>query len=101
MDTNVIGRWRIERIFLRDLTPESEGNGTGIGLADIITQRLRDKIDLETTQINSRVSMFMLRVVLPIVAKNDREGLDTALYLLRRKPPEQVGMVRIRDTMRL
>jgi hypothetical protein len=112
MDTNVIGRrriegepeWekpRIERLFLRDLTPESEGNGTGIGLADIITRRLRDKIDLETTQVNSRVSTFMLRVVLPIVAKNDREGLDTALYLLRRKPPEQVGMVRIRDTMRL
>src|SRR5262249_54675474 len=48
MDTNVIGRrkiwgepeWespRIERIILRDMTEGSGGNGTGIGLADIIT----------------------------------------------------------------
>jgi hypothetical protein len=51
MDTNIIGRYMqnfesdpekpsITRIFARDLTEDSSGNATGIGLADFTTTRL-------------------------------------------------------------
>ena len=56
LDTNVIGRRMIagerepelpgiSRIVVLDLSDNSQGNATGIGLADIITQRLYNKIN--------------------------------------------------------
>src|SRR6266566_4929269 len=57
MDTKVVNRsvqaeynlWpntpRIERIFIRDLSSHSYGNAAGVGLADIISDRLLQKID--------------------------------------------------------
>lgn len=70
MDTNVIGRrriwgeseWETPAIEVaRDLTEHSAGNGVGMGLADIITQRLHDKI--HATQTNGLVSTFDLRLM--------------------------------------
>jgi hypothetical protein len=112
LDTNVIGRTRIEgeaefdrprieRIIVRGLTEATHGNGIGVGLADIITRRLHDAIDVRTTQINSLTSTFPLRAVIPVVAEHDQEALDLALYLLRRKPVEEVTIARIRDTLHL
>ena len=60
MDSNVTGRHRdlvgdffttphVKRIFVRDLSPGSDGNGNGIGLADVTTRRLVDALDLEKT----------------------------------------------------
>ena len=56
IDSNITGRNRdtlgvfshpvhATRVFVRDLTPSSSGNATGIGLADLTTKRLGDKID--------------------------------------------------------
>ena len=109
LDPNVIGRKRIEgepefekpnveRIVLRDLTPESHGNGVGTGLADCITQRLFDKIDWEVTNTNSLVSGFTIRSMVPVIRPNDREALRTMMFLLRRKPAEEIRAMRIRDT---
>jgi lactate racemase-like protein len=112
MDTNVLGRLRIsgepewgpphiECVLVRDLTEASHGNGIGIGLADIATRRLYNRIDMETTRTNGLVSGFPQRLMIPLIGENDREALDLALYLLRRKPAEEVRMVRIRDTAHL
>ena len=112
MDTNVIGRrringepeWRrpqIECVVVRDIADNASKNGVGVGLADITTQRLIDKIDVHATQTNGLTSTFAQRLMIPVTAKNDQEALDHALYLLRRKRPEEVELVRIRDTARL
>ncbi len=58
MDSNITGRHRdivgdidisphVKRIFVRDLSPGSDGNGNGIGLADVTTQRLVNRLDIE------------------------------------------------------
>jgi hypothetical protein len=112
MDTNVLGRKRIpgepeferprvERVILRDLTEETHGNGIGVGLADFVTQRLVDKIDWNVTNINSMVSGFLLRSMLPVVSPTDQAAVDAAYFMLRRKPPEEVRVLRIRDTLHL
>jgi hypothetical protein len=112
LDPNVIGRRRIagepeletpriERILLRDLTEESHGNGIGIGLADLITRRLYDRIDWEVTNTNSLVSGFTERSHVPPICPTDRAALDTALFLLRKRPADLVKLVRIRDTLHL
>jgi len=40
-------------IVALDLTEESGGNATGIGIADFTTRRLADKIDWNKTAINT------------------------------------------------
>ncbi len=112
MDTNVIGRRRInnepewevpaiEVVFVRDLEQHASTNAVGIGLADLTTRRLRERFDLKKTQVNGLTSTFAQRLMLPVVAEDDREGMDHAMYLLRRKSPDQIRMVRIRDTAHL
>src|SRR5207253_5482044 len=65
MDTKVVNRgvhgqynpWPdapvIQRIFIRDLSSLSYGNGVGLGMADVVSDRLLNKIDWLPTCINS------------------------------------------------
>ena len=36
---------RIQRVIFRDLTDDTEGNATGIGMADVVLRQAVDKID--------------------------------------------------------
>lgn len=112
MDTTVIGRrriqgepeWespRIEVVFVRDLDAHASDNAVGIGLADLTTRRLHERANIKKTQVNGLTSTFAMRLMIPVICEHDREALDLAMYLLRRKPPEQVRMARIRDTAHL
>ena len=89
MDTNVIGRLsfigspkptkpKIIRIFVRDLSEESHGNASGIGMADYTTRRLVEKIDYPATNINCMTSMGPEDARIPIFFETDREALDAA-----------------------
>src|SRR5262245_43568659 len=65
MDAKVVNRgpsgdenpWRglpsIQRIFVRDLDPQTYGNAVGIGMADVTTDRLVQQIDWESTRVNA------------------------------------------------
>jgi Lactate racemase N-terminal domain len=112
MDPNVIGRLRIpgepeferprvERLVVLDLTEETHGNGIGTGLADFTTQKLVDKIDWHVTNTNSVVSGFLLRSMVPVVSLTDRAAIESALFTLRRKPVEDIRVMRIRNTLHL
>ena len=68
MDTNIIGRGvdgsrcqaaasDVRVIYARGLTPESHGNAIGIGLADIVSQRLVDQMDPVITYTNAISAM--------------------------------------------
>lgn len=112
MDTNVIGRLaipgeeefkepRIEVIVALDLTEATHGNASGVGLADIITRRLLDKIDFPVTNMNTITSGFLERGKLPLVADTPEAALETALSLIRPTSPEEARVMRIRDTLHL
>jgi hypothetical protein len=64
IDPNVVGRLlmegqpeftspRITRICALDLSPESHGNGTGVGIADLTTARLLAQIDPVPFRMNN------------------------------------------------
>jgi hypothetical protein len=84
MDTNVIG-YRgvrdgedlaspfIHVIAALRLSPESQGNAIGVGLADFITRPLRDAIDEQKTFLNSFTTGHMGRVKIPITFRDDEE----------------------------
>jgi hypothetical protein len=117
MDTNVIGRDidgyisalrsdrpvkpRVARIFVRDLTPASKGNGVGIGMADFTTSRLVKSLNLQYTYVNALTSLGLQPAKIPIYFDNDREAIQAALASLAAQDPETVRVVRIADTLNL
>ena len=105
MDPNVIGLWRREGgprrpdyriLIVLDLTPQSHGNALGIGMADMTTQRVIDKIDLQATYTNALTAGVLRGVRIPLHMENDKAVLKEAINLT--KDPEQIRMVRILNT---
>jgi hypothetical protein len=112
IDPNVTGRFgvrsqedaaspRITAIVVTDLTPASHGNAIGVGLADVITRRLYDKIDRGDTYRNVITSSFLDRGKIPVVAATDREAFEIALRSCGHLPSGQPRIVRILDTLSL
>jgi hypothetical protein len=86
MDPNVVGRMLIEaspeaetneprvtRMGVLDVSPESHGNGTGIGIADLTTNRALAAIDPAPFRMNNLTARFLWRSKLPIGFDTDRE----------------------------
>ncbi len=112
IDTNIIGRIKIygqeeptspdiKSIVVMDLTEESHGNATGVGLADIITQKVYDKINFDITYKNISTSSFLERGKIPFVAKNDAEALQLGLRNCGNISPGTERIIRIKDTLHL
>ena len=112
MDTNVIGRYRvlnapdpaepdIDLIYARDLTDATDGNGIGIGLADVTRRAAVDRLDVGQTYANALTSGSLAKAKLPIVAPDDELAIRTALSALGGYDPETVRIVWIRNTQDL
>jgi hypothetical protein len=116
MDPNVIGRPihgyslvesemprhpRIRRIVVLDLTPESHGNATGIGLADFTTDRLVRAMDAQATYTNALTALSLQGSKIPIHFETDREVIGAALASLGLEDPRQARVLRIHDTLSL
>jgi hypothetical protein len=112
IDTNIIGRIRIfgqpepenpdiRSIVVSDLTKESHGNAIGIGLADVITKNLYDKINFEVTYKNVATSSFLERGKIPLVAENDHAALLLALRNCGLVEEGAERIIRIKDTLHL
>ena len=112
LDTNIIGRLcirgekepslpNITRIVLLGLTPASHGNALGVGLADIITQRVFDDMNSAVTYANTLTSTFLDRAKVPIVAEHDRQAVEYALGTCGPVDSENTGVIRIQDTLHL
>ena len=111
MDTNVIGRnvsqrergpikpW-FTRIFVRDLTEESNGNAVGIGLADLVSRRLVNKIDYSPTYINAITSTNVEAARVPVTFDTDREAMETAFSTCGNSL-EACRMIWIKNTLKL
>lgn len=91
LDPHVIGRWRIwgepepaspriERVAVLGLDPSSHGNAQGVGLADLITERLYRDIDLKATYKNTLTSTYLQRGMIPVIGGSDRETIEKAAH---------------------
>lgn len=112
IDPNVTGRNRdilgifphpvnVRRLFVRDLTPSSEGNATGIGLADLTTKRLVDKIDRPATYMNCITGISLEKAAIPMYFETDKECIRVALGSVGLAPAEESRIVRIKNTLHL
>ena len=111
MDTNVVGTWRLHASSDRTpdyrylaalrLTPESNGNASGIGMADFTTRALVDAIDFEASNINAVTSLVTTSVRVPITFETDRICLETGVSVANRLSPSDPRVGRIKNTMEL
>ena len=102
MDPNVIGRDRpgprIRVIFVRDLTPASEGNAAGIGLADVTVRRLVEKMDARATFLNCLTALHLHLARVPYAFETDREALAAALEGTTATSPAEARVAWVQDT---
>jgi len=67
---------KFNRLFIRDLHPNSYGNSVGLGMADVVSDRLLKKVDWTPTQINSLTASSPAAVRTPLHYPTDRECLE-------------------------
>src|SRR5699024_7807441 len=79
----------------------SHGNALGIGLADLTTKRLFEKIDFDAMNENVITSTFLDRAKIPIVLNNDKEALQAALRATWGVEPHQARIMRIPNTLHI
>jgi hypothetical protein len=112
MDSNVTGRHRdiigdfhaaphVKRIFVRDLSPDSDGNANGIGLADFTTKRLVDALDMEKTYVNAVAAISPEKAAIPMYFDTDRKVLEVCAATIGLDSMAKARIVRIKDTKSL
>jgi hypothetical protein len=112
MDPNITGRIGVDgehdptaphvrAMVVCDLTDQSHGNAIGVGLADVITRRLYDKIERSATYANVITSSFLERGKIPVAGASDREAFEIALRSCGSLANGRERIIRIRDTLRL
>ena len=110
MDTNVTGRNfdllgdfttrpKVKRVFVRDLTEKTEGNATGIGLADFTTVRLVEKMDKHKTWMNVITGISPEKGAIPIHFDTDKEILNACFETIGDTPPAEARVLHIQNTI--
>ncbi len=111
MDPNVTGRPgsrlpgfdapSIQKIVALDLTPQSKGNGVGIGSADLTTRRCVEKINLGAMYTNAITATILEPAKLPMILNSDHDAICVALKTCNRIQPQDAKIVRIKNTLEL
>jgi hypothetical protein len=113
MDTKVANRgvngeynpWpdtpRFSRIFVRNLSEHTYNSAVGLGMADVVTDRLVNRIDWQPTWINSLTANTPAAIRTPIHFPTDRECIERIAPTVGRLDLSEVTYGWIRNTMEL
>jgi hypothetical protein len=113
MDTKVVNRgvhgeynlWpdtpRIERLFVRGISDLSYGNGVGLGMADVVSDRLLKRMDWTPTRINSLTASTPAAIRTPVHFPTDRECIERIAPTVGKLDMEEVTIGWIRNTLEL
>lgn len=112
MDTKVIGRIKIQgekeplkpaikKIIVLNLANNSYGNALGVGLADITTKKLVDRIDFDATYANIIATTFLERGKTPITVSDDRNALIVGINTVGDVDAEGIKIGIIENTLDL
>ncbi|HTS25872.1 MAG TPA: hypothetical protein VMH81_08350 [Bryobacteraceae bacterium] len=113
MDTKVVNRgvngeynpWpgvpRFQRVFVRDLSELTYNSAVGLGMADIVTDRLVKRTNWEPTIINSLTANTPAAIRTPVHFPTDRECLERIAPTVGKLDLSTVTYGWIRNTMEL
>jgi hypothetical protein len=113
MDTKVANRgvngeynpWpeapKFNRIFVRDLSELTYNSAVGLGMADVVTDRLVNRTDWTPTIINSLTANTPAAIRIPVHFPSDRECLEKIMPTVGKLDLSEVTIGWIRNTMEL
>ena len=113
MDTKVVNRgvngeynpWpntpKIQRVFVRDLSELTYNSAVGLGMADVVTDRLVNRTNWEPTIINSLTANTPAAIRTPVHFPTDRECLQRFTPTVGKLDLAAVTYGWIRNTMEL
>jgi hypothetical protein len=112
MDTKVVNRnvqgeynpWpgpHFERVFVRDLSELTYNSGVGLGMADVVTDRLVNRIDWAPTWVNSLTANTPAAIRTPIHFPTDRECLERIAPTVGKLDLDEVTYGWIRNSLEL
>lgn len=107
MDTNVVGRSRLpigiksERMGIFELSEESHGNATGMGRADVATQRFFHQISFDDTYPNAVTDHDSSVYKIPLIADNERECIQTAMAICLNMDVENPRIILLKNSLEI
>lgn len=110
MDPNITGRagtpyvqteLKASKLVVLDLTDKTKGNATGVGLADICTRRLFERIDFEATYMNHITSTILPGGKVPLMMSSDKRAVQCAVKTCNAADMDRLRIVRVPNTLHL
>ncbi len=89
------------KMVVLDLTDRSHGNASGMGLADITTRRLFNKIDFDFTYANLLTSTVTASGRIPLFMDTDRLAIQAAIKTANVLYRKKIRIVRIANTLNI
>jgi hypothetical protein len=83
------------------LTPETDGNATGVGMADVTTMRLFRQFDPAKTYANVIAATLLDGAAIPMIMNTDREAVQLAAKTIPQTRPEEATFVHIPNTLEI
>ena len=110
MGCNIVQRFTSEhmptkpfakRLVVLDLTDKSDGNASGVGLADITTRRVFNKMSFENTYPNNLTARTTAGCKIPMIMENDYNAIRAGIKTAPNVDYNAMRIVRIKNTLRL
>ena len=110
MDPNISGRFctdcatggiHAQRVAVLDLTASTHGNANGIGLADVTTRRVLNKMDCEATYPNTITNKMIEPMKIPMVMESDKLASQMAIRTCFGIDEAAARVIRIKNTMEM
>ena len=91
----------IHKLVVLGLSPETHGNGIGIGFADFISAELANQLDLYSMYMNACTATFVERAQIPTVLADEKAVIQTAVGTSWRYDGENARLCIIKSTLHL
>ncbi len=110
MDPNITGTFctpyatggiKSQRVVVLDISPESHGNGIGLGYSSATTKRVFDKLDLTSMYPNAITCTVLGGVRIPIIMESDQEAIQVCIKTCNEIDKENPRIVRIANSLHL
>jgi len=110
-DPNIVGRNHsglpgfdkldLQKLVILGLSPESHGNASGIGAADVSTRQCLCGVDWDASWTNSASCTLLQSARIPVYMNSDADAVRLAIKTLNGVDPEKATVVRIKDTLHM
>lgn len=110
MDPNITGTFstpyatggiKSQRVCILDLSDETHGNGVGIGMAHVTTQRAVNKLDLDSMYANVITSTVLGGVKIPLIMDSDRRAIQACIQTCSGIDKMNPKIIRIPNSMHI